>query len=127
MNASRLTQITLLAVISGLTAPGWAQTEAPATLPTEQPALSPADREDLREDGGTTIVGERESPIGLYITPWRDAYSEQDIDRPARLLQVDMSPIDREVFGRQVEYHKALTETGRNQPGRTTPALPANP
>lgn len=120
----RLRQIVWLIAILGLSAPTWAQNE---DVTAEQPALSPADREDLREDGGTTIVGERESPIGLYITPWRDAYSEQDIDRPARLLQVDMSPIDREVFARQVEYHKALTETGRRQPGRSAPALPANP
>lgn len=108
--------VTALLIATGLASlPAAAQTatdEAPA-----EPALSPADREDLRDEAGTTIVGERESPIGLYITPWRDAYSEQDIDRPARLLQVDMSPIDREVFARQTEYHKALTESGQNRPG----------
>lgn len=110
------TALLLCALASG---PAMAQDGA-GDAPAE-PALSPADREDLREDAGTTIVGERESPIGLYITPWRDAYSEQDIDRPARLLQVDMSPIDREVFARQTEYHKALAESGHNRPG-VTPA-----
>ncbi|TDU30719.1 hypothetical protein DFR24_0073 [Panacagrimonas perspica] len=83
---------------------------APPKAGDEQPAVAVGGaREDLRDDSGTTIVGERESPIGLYITPWRNAFAEQDIDRPARLLQVEMTPIDRDVFARQVEYHKALT------------------
>lgn len=86
----------------------------PATVPkapagAETPAVRVAPREDLRDDSGTTIVGERESPIGLYITPWRNAAAEQDIDRPARLLQVDMAPLDRNVFARQVEYYDALS------------------
>lgn len=60
------------------------------------------------DGGGTTIFGERESPIGLYITPWRDARAEKDIDRPARLLQEKPTPIDRVVFNRQVEYYEVL-------------------
>ncbi|WP_154662443.1 hypothetical protein [Solimonas flava] len=60
------------------------------------------------EGGGTTIFGERESPIGLYIMPWRDARAEKDIDRPARLLQEKPVPIDRVVFNRQVEYYEVL-------------------
>lgn len=105
---------------------------APTPLPppgAEQPALGPgsAGREDLRSDSGTTIVGERESPIGLYITPWRNAYAEQDIDRPARLLQVDVSPLDRDVFARQVEYYSALSEAreGATPAAAPAPAAPA--
>lgn len=96
---------------------------AAAPAPDEQPAI----REDLRDDAGTTIVGERESPIGLYITPWRNAYSEQDIDRPARLLQVDMSLIDRDVFARQVEYYDALTEAAaaKQTPPTAAPVSPS--
>lgn len=112
-----------------LTAPGFAQPLAPDKAP---PAPSPAEdaekpavRMDLRDDAGTTVVGERESPIGLYITPWRNARAEQDIDRPARLLQVDMSPVDRDVFARQVEYHRALTEASRAKQAPTPAAPPA--
>ncbi len=92
----------------------------------EKPAVQVAPAPD--EAGittGSNIVGERESPIGLYITPWRDAYAEQDIGRPARLLQVDMSPIDRDVFARQVEYHKALTAAADAK--TAPPAPPAKP
>jgi len=69
---------------------------------------------------GTTIIGERESPIGLYITPWRDARPEADIDRPARLLQEDLRPIDEKVFLRQVEYHRALSSALKAK-GKVTP------
>lgn len=97
----------------------------------EQPAVKTSPgagpREDLRDDSGTTIVGERESPIGLYITPWRNAYAEQDIDRPARLLQVDMSPIDRDVFARQIEYYDALTSARQAKVAPATPPAPAAP
>ena len=114
-----------------LAAPGLALAQAlPPPPGDEQPAISVL-REDLRDevredDSGTTIVGERESPIGLYITPWRNAYSEQDIDRPARLLQVDVTPIDRTVFARQVEYYSALTEAAeaKTAPPVAAPAAP---
>ncbi len=100
-----------------LVLPLYAQAQSTADTPAdnEQPALNAAAREDLRtdagssKDAGTTIVGERESPIGLYITPWRNAFSQQNIDRPPRLMEVDMSPVDRVVFARQVEYHEALS------------------
>lgn len=108
-----------------------AQQAAPApapAAPTEQPAARPGSgrgaRDDLRNDAGTTIVGERESPIGLYITPWRNAYAEQDIDRPARLLRVDMSPIDRDVFARQVEYYDALTAAAQAKKAAPSPTAP---
>ncbi|WP_028081441.1 hypothetical protein [Solimonas soli] len=73
--------------------------------------------------GGTTIFGERESPIGLYITPWRDAHAERDIDRPARLLQEKAMPIDRTVFNRQVEYYEALAAELKKK-GVVSPVAP---
>jgi hypothetical protein len=75
-------------------------------------------------DGGTNIIGERESPIGLYITPWRNAAAETDLDRPARLLSVQLEPLDHRVFSRQVEYYEALTAA---QKAKTEPAPSAPP
>ncbi|MCC2657323.1 MAG: hypothetical protein K0Q76_2431 [Panacagrimonas sp.] len=114
-----------------LALPAVAQPPAPQRLPNpdkpgeERPAVSIGPREDLRDDAGTTIVGERESPIGLYITPWRNAYAEQDIDRPARLLRVDTSPLDRDVFTRQVEYYEALSDAAAAKRGAAPPAVGA--
>lgn len=59
---------------------------------------------------GTTVVGDRESPIGLYITPWRNALPEAELDRPARFLQEELIPIDADVFRRQLEYYNTITD-----------------
>lgn len=59
---------------------------------------------------GTTVVGDRESPIGLYITPWRNASPEAELDRPARFLQEELIPLDADVFRRQLEYYNTITD-----------------
>ncbi len=71
---------------------------------------------------GTTVLGERESPIGLYITPWRRAAPEAGIDRPARLLDQPLEPIDREVYRRQVEYNEKLTQARAAEADTDSPA-----
>lgn len=91
----------------------------------EMPAVGGMPQQSERDrpaagTGGTTIVGERESPIGLYIMPWRDARPEEGMDRPARLLQEKLLPLDEEVFVRQIEYHNALSKALK-QKGAVTP------
>ena len=61
-------------------------------------------------DTGTTIIGERESPIGLYIAPWRNAAPEKELDRPARFLDEALMPLDPEVFRRQLEYYNTISD-----------------
>ena len=77
------------------------------------------------EGSGTVIIGDRESPIGLYIMPWRDSSAAADMDRPARLVKASLLPIDRPVFLRELKYHRALTGAlaERNQ---VTPDVPLN-
>lgn len=106
--------ITLLALL--LSGPVLAQDERPAV---ETPSLrSPA------EASGTVIVGDRESPIGLFITPWRESTAQADMDRPARLLEADLLPIDEPVFVRQIEYHRALSGALRSR-NQVSPDVPA--
>ncbi len=64
---------------------------------------------------GTTIVGDQESPIGLYITPWKDEYAERGLDRPARLLDEALLPIDPATFRRQIEYYETIAAYRRSQ------------
>ena len=59
---------------------------------------------------------------GLFITPWHNASAEDDIDRPARLLQEELMPIDEDVFVRQVEYNEALTGALKSRTA-VTPAV----
>lgn len=96
-------------------------TSAPAAAPAEQPAAATPAAETSPEGIGTTIIGERESPIGLYITPWHETGAEKDIDRPARLLQEKLLPIDKTVFQRQIDYYGAL-DAELKKKGLSTPA-----
>lgn len=78
-----------------------------AQAQTEQPLADPKPAEP---EVGTTIVGERDSPIGLYITPWRNAAPEKELDRPARFLEEALMPLDPEVFRRQLEYYNTISD-----------------
>jgi hypothetical protein len=102
-----------------------AQDESPAVRDfDEQPAVStePVEKAPPRTPPpvGTTVIGEQESPIGLYIMPWRNSAAEGGLDRPARLLDEALLPLDQDVFRRQVEYHRALSEHLEKQ-GLVTP------
>lgn len=53
--------------------------------------------------------GPRESPIGLYIIPWRGSAPSPQMDRPARLLDQREAPVDPLQFSRYIEYYEALS------------------
>lgn len=129
--------VLMLAGIPALAA--WAQNEKPALADDDMPAvqtdmpeptsaprpsadtpIAPTEAPQVLQGGGTTVVGEREAPIGLYIMPWRQSQAEGGLDRPARLLDEQLMPLDPEVFRRQVEYHRALSEH-LEKTGRATP------
>ena len=115
----------ILLTVLALSVPAYAQTSAAkpkAGAPAgndDQPALDTTAKSNMTPPGsglGTTVItGEGESPLGLYLTPWRDSRPEKDIDRPARLLQEDMRPIDKDVFERQVEYYDALSGAAKRK------------
>lgn len=90
------------------------------------PSVAPSAKAPVAAvEEGTTIVGERESPIGLYITPWKNSFAEKELDRPARLLQEELLPLDRAVFLRGIEYYEALTGALKGKSAVTPPvALP---
>ena len=44
-------------------------------------AQAQAPQDAGKEQGGTTIVGERETAVGLYLMPWQEE-APSDIDRP---------------------------------------------
>jgi hypothetical protein len=102
-----------IAALSFLAAAG-AYAQMPA-VDTSAPAVDtsrqyPANAQpSAGNSSGSTIVGERESPIGLYIMPWRNSGPEQGIDRPARLLDEEPLPLDPGTFRRQLDYYSALS------------------
>jgi hypothetical protein len=82
-----------------------------------------ADRLDLDT---TTVTGNRELPKVLYIVPWKKA----DIgDLPGQpfntLLDEALTPVDRDVFRREVTYYDAVSaghDAGSAAPAGLTPA-----
>ena len=106
-------------------------TSAPTAQPAAKNGVAPMPAPAPRKAPvvGTNIVGERESPIGLFITPWRNAFAEKDIDRPARLLQEELLPMDEDVFIRQIEYYDALAGALKEKNAVTPPVhlVPTTP
>lgn len=74
--------------------------------------MAPASSASAAQGGeaGTTVVGDKEAPIGLYITPWKDGYAEHGLDRPARFVDVDTAPIDPDTFQRRINYYNVITD-----------------
>lgn len=70
----------------------------------QQPAVDTGSAE-----GGTSVIGDAESPIGLYIIPWRSTSPTPQLDRPARFVDATEEPVDETQFRRFVEYHDALS------------------
>lgn len=56
---------------------------------------------------GTTIIGERESAIGLYLAPWQDEPAG-DLDRPPALFDLPAAPVDADDLARIVQYRDQI-------------------
>ena len=100
-------------------------TSAPQPATTDsKPAASGRRAQNDRLDLDTTIVtGNRELPKVLYIVPWKKA----DLgDLPAQpfntLLDEVLTPVDRDVFRREVTYYGVVSSGGN-----ASPAAPASP
>jgi hypothetical protein len=80
--------------------------------------IAPAAAQDRADIDRTQIIGNRELPKVLTIVPWKKPMPGDLAGRPATsLLDELLSPVDRDVFRRQVAYDAQL------QP-RTTPSNP---
>ncbi len=67
---------------------------------------------DTLDLGTTSITGNQELPKVLYIVPWKSSDLGDVAGRPVNtLLDEVLSPIDHEVFGRQLDYFESLYGT----------------
>ena len=107
--------------LSILAAAAAAQTPPPATAPSSAAAPSPAARVEAGKERGpsttmdrleldaTTITGNRELPKVMYVVPWKRADIGELGGKPLRsLVDEVLEPVDREVFGRENSYFRAL-------------------
>lgn len=56
---------------------------------------------------GSSVIGNRELPIGLDIVPWRPATAGQVKEGPTQLLDAPLKPIDPEVFRRELSIYQS--------------------
>lgn len=98
-------RLLLLAVLVA----GSAAAKAPA--PPESPAVDTMKQDDA---AGTTIMGERDSDLGLFLTPWKEEHAD-NIDPPPGLLDVPPRAIDPRRFARQVKDAAAINAYRREQ------------
>ena len=71
----------------------------------------PAFAQDRADIDRTQIIGNRELPKVLYIVPWKKPLPGDLSGRPlVSVLDEALSPVDRDVFRRQVQYD-AQTQT----------------
>jgi len=64
---------------------------------------------------GTSIIGNRELPKVLYIVPWKQSQLPDLEYLPIdRLVDEALSPIDRKVFKRQINFHEQLNSTSED-------------
>ena len=87
----------------------------------DKPATTPAptgkSSNDRLELDTTIVSGTRELPKVLYIVPWKKADVGNLPGQPFNtLLDEALKPVDREVFRREVDYYKAISN--KDQPGK---------
>ncbi len=80
-----------------------------------------ADEPRTKIEPGITIFGERDSPIGLFITPWKNAYADKRLSRPTLQLDEVPLPVDPDTFRRQLSYDR-MTTGYRRSTASTAPA-----
>ncbi len=66
------------------------------------------ERSDAKALSGMSIVGNDEAPKSLYIVPWKSSEIGAETSLETMLNEGDV-PVDRDVFRRQVEFHKVST------------------
>jgi hypothetical protein len=79
-----------------------------------------SDRLDL---GTATVTGDREQPKVMYIVPWKRSDIGDLAGKPMNsLVDEILSPVDRDVFKREVVYYNAVQSdaTQNGAPGRRT-------
>ena len=93
----------------------------------QQPAGGARAKSDRLDLDTTVVTGNRELPKVLYIVPWKKA----DLgDLPAQpfntLLDEVLTPVDRDVFRREVTYYGVVSGGGNPSPAATgNPGAPA--
>jgi hypothetical protein len=91
---------------------------APLAAPSENPAVDTLKAKQppahAAGEAGTTIVGEQDSDVGLYLTPWKEEHAD-NIDPPPGLFNQAPQPVDARRFSRMVRDSVSVDAYRRQQ------------
>lgn len=65
-----------------------------------------SDDNEAKEVSGMSIVGNNETPKSLVIVPWKSSEIGQETKLNSNLLNDSMTPVDKAVFMRELEFYK---------------------
>jgi hypothetical protein len=65
--------------------------------------------EDAKSISGMSIMGNNEAPKSLYIVPWKSSEIGLETDFSSSLLNESLTPVDKDVFMREVEFYEIST------------------
>lgn len=66
--------------------------------------------EEARSISGMSVVGNNETPKSLYIVPWKSSEIGMETDLSSNLLNESLTPVDKDVFMREVNFHEVSTK-----------------
>lgn len=66
-------------------------------------------QQGAKELSGMSIVGNDEAPKSLYIVPWKSSELGVEASLDTMLNEGDV-PVDRDVFKRQLDFHRVSTK-----------------
>lgn len=123
-NASR-NWLGLVCIMASASLAGTAFSQEPAEAPEEAPEEAATEGApvarviDTLNLDSSSVIGNRELPKVMYIVPWKKAAPGDLPGRPAEsLLDEVLSPVDREVFIRQVRFYNEIYGNGAEDAGR---------
>ena len=61
---------------------------------------------EAKEVSGMSIVGNNETPKSLVIVPWKSSEIGQESKLNSNLLSDGLTPVDKDVFMRELEFYK---------------------
>jgi hypothetical protein len=67
----------------------------------------------VKEAGGSTIVGEQDSAMGLTLMPWKEEFSS-GLDQPPSLYRAPLTPVNGRDLQRDTEYRDNLGDYRRS-------------
>jgi hypothetical protein len=96
---------------------------APAPAQAAAQGQKPPPKIDRLDLGTATVTGDREQPKVLYIVPWKKSDIGDLAGRPMNsLVDEILTPVDRDVFRREVVYYQAVQATASQNGAPPKPA-----